>query len=499
MKKNHLIILVVMVIGIIFVFPSNEQRKVEVKNNSYMEANVEIQEESYFIDNGFIQPIALKTLRSNFLNGFKATSGSLNLSCANEGNYVGTGCFLETILNNDKTSSYEVIAYGDVTGDGLGTITDIVKMVMYSKKSVGINGNANKIAADIDYDSKISEDDAITLAAHLHDAVPIPTPTSKNVSTKIELSSTSIAIEKNSTKKVFATTNKGDVAIVDWKSNNPAIATVDSTGLITGIGGGTTTITVSAKDGTTRSLNVSVSVPVSGISLSSTSLSLEKGKKASLKATISPSDATNKGVVWSSSNSKVATVDQNGNVVAVSAGTAIITAKLADGSVKAEASVEVKDFLGLVDTIWKKIASGGFTYDGVNAKSIPITGTTIDCSAFVSWVLYEYGYEDFKGSQKSTLMFLNTNYTDLYGWEEINVSAGEDVTSKLKPGDILVRDNGSGGAYGHMNIVAKVENGVVYAYDCGNANNWNNSGGEPIVITNFVKSDSRAGKIIRII
>ena len=81
---------------------------------------------------------------------------------------------------------------------------------------------------------------------------------------------------------------------------------------------------------------------VTGISLNKSSLSLDKGKKAVLKATITPADAVNKNIIWYSNNVKVATVDQKGNVKAVGKGTAKITAVTADGMKKAVCKVTVK-------------------------------------------------------------------------------------------------------------------------------------------------------------
>jgi len=81
-------------------------------------------------------------------------------------------------------------------------------------------------------------------------------------------------------------------------------------------------------------------VPVSGVTLNKSSISLTVGGTETLTATVSPSDATNKAVGWSSSNSNVATVT-NGTVTAVSAGSAIITVTTADGGKTAQCNVTV--------------------------------------------------------------------------------------------------------------------------------------------------------------
>lgn len=85
---------------------------------------------------------------------------------------------------------------------------------------------------------------------------------------------------------------------------------------------------------------VSTTVPVSGIKLDKSSLSLEIGEKATLTATIAPSDATNKSITWSSANQNIATVN-NGVVSGVAAGETTITAKTNDGGFTATITVKV--------------------------------------------------------------------------------------------------------------------------------------------------------------
>ena len=86
-----------------------------------------------------------------------------------------------------------------------------------------------------------------------------------------------------------------------------------------------------------------ISVPVAGITLDQTSATIFTGHTQTLSATVSPSDATNKTLTWSSSNPAVATVDANGVVTAIAAGTATITATATDGSGKtATCTVTVK-------------------------------------------------------------------------------------------------------------------------------------------------------------
>jgi len=121
---------------------------------------------------------------------------------------------------------------------------------------------------------------------------------------------------------------------VTWASSNTAVATVSSSGVVTGVAVGTATITVTTVDGgRTASCEMTiVPVAVTGVTLSQTSASLTAGATRTLTATIAPADATNKAVTWTSSNTAVATVNSSGLVVAVSMGMSTITATTQDGS-----------------------------------------------------------------------------------------------------------------------------------------------------------------------
>lgn len=83
-------------------------------------------------------------------------------------------------------------------------------------------------------------------------------------------------------------------------------------------------------------------VEVTSITLSATTLNLEVGGTSTLKATVNPSNATNKTVTWTSNNKSVATVDSNGKVTAIGAGTATITATVGGKSVSCTVTVKNK-------------------------------------------------------------------------------------------------------------------------------------------------------------
>ena len=119
---------------------------------------------------------------------------------------------------------------------------------------------------------------------------------------------------------------------VTWSSRNTSVATVSSDGTVKAVGYGTTVITATTVNGLTSNCTVTVNpIAVTGVSLNKNSLSFTgTGSSQTLTATVSPSNATNKTLTWSSSNTSVATVS-NGVVKAVGFGTATITAKSNNG------------------------------------------------------------------------------------------------------------------------------------------------------------------------
>lgn len=84
-------------------------------------------------------------------------------------------------------------------------------------------------------------------------------------------------------------------------------------------------------------------IKVTGVSVDKENLDLKVGDEGTIKATVAPSTATNKGVAYASSNKDIATVDEVGKVTAVSAGTADIEATTNDGNKKATCKVTVEE------------------------------------------------------------------------------------------------------------------------------------------------------------
>jgi uncharacterized repeat protein (TIGR02543 family) len=162
---------------------------------------------------------------------------------------------------------------------------------------------------------------------------------------------------------------------VTWYSDNTAAATVSSTGLVAGIALGTANISATTVDGEfAASCEVTVtepSAPVSGVTLNKTSSNMLASFTEQLTATVSPGDAANKNVNWSSDNTSAATVGGTGLVTAVAAGTANITATTVDGGFTAACAVTV--FAFPLTNVYLDGSSGNDSNLGTSAGNAVLT------------------------------------------------------------------------------------------------------------------------------
>lgn len=165
--------------------------------------------------------------------------------------------------------------------------------------------------------------------------------------TGVSLNKTSTSLVVGGTETLTATVAPDDATNknVTWASSDENVATVVD-GVVTAIAAGTTDITVTTEDGSyTATCKVTVTagaVAVTGVSLNKeTTTLLVGGGVETLTATIAPDDATNKNVIWASSDETVATVDESGKVTAVGVGTANITVTTVDGGKTATCAVTV--------------------------------------------------------------------------------------------------------------------------------------------------------------
>lgn len=266
--------------------------------------------------------------------------------------------------------------------------------------TVTVNSNAGTITAVNAGEANVSMNEPITGASKSKTV----TVTDPNAVTGVSLNKTSISLNVGASSSLTATVSPVSAAnkSVTWSSSNTAVATVSNSGVVKGVKPGTATITVrTASGGKTATCKVTVKdVVPTGVTLNKSALSMYEGDSLSLVATVLPSNATNKNVTWSSSNTSVATVDAKGMVTGKKAGTATITARTASGSKTATCAVTVKEV--------EKTFTGIAMVNGVRTyvvKGVPdYTFSGIAKATSGEWLYVKNGVFDgtFEGIAKST-------------------------------------------------------------------------------------------------
>jgi uncharacterized protein YjdB len=249
----------------------------------------------------------------------------------------------------------------------------------------------------------------------------------------ITFDKTSASIVAGSTLQLTATVTP-TLKSVTWSSSNTSVASISTgnstnstnntvTKTITAVTAGTTTITanITAADGSTKTATCAVTVTaatvaVTGVTVSPTTASLTVGGTQQLTATVAPSNATNKAVSWSSSNTSVATVNTNGLVTAVSSGSAIITVTTADGSKKATCTVTVTVASVAVTGVTVSPTSASLTVGGTQQLTATVAPSNATNKA-VSWsssntsvaTVTKSGYVTAVGSGSATITVTTTD------------------------------------------------------------------------------------------
>ena len=170
--------------------------------------------------------------------------------------------------------------------------------------------------------------------------------------TSVSLYQTVLTMNRNTTTQLVATISPADFTDeVAWKTSDQSVATVSDAGVVKAVGVGECTVSVVA--GNVRATcKISVVQPVTSISLNKSTLSMDAGQTYQLTASVYPGNAANRNVEWSSSDTSIAAVDENGLVTALKKGTAVITAKAKDGSgVEKSCSVTVLNNLTVCNTV----------------------------------------------------------------------------------------------------------------------------------------------------
>lgn len=208
--------------------------------------------------------------------------------------------------------------------------------------------------------------------------------------TAISLNKTKTTILKNQTEDIsvkFDPEDTTDSKEITWSVSNPDVAEIvsnDTTVTVKGKKQGTAVLTAEAANGLKATCDITVEEKgITGITVDPTEKTLEVGETVTCNVTYQPADTTDeKAVTWSSSNEKVATVDENGVVTAVAGGTAEITATTANG---ATATCKIKVPIHLTGISLDKTSMEIFTNDTAEPLNVTYNPENTDDEKAVTW------------------------------------------------------------------------------------------------------------------
>ena len=375
------------------------------------------------------------------------------------GNQGGEVIITATAANGEKTSSVKVLAYGENTnnentkvealsisqenlsikyGETAKINTNIYPLNAANKDLKWSSSNSNLVQVDdkgnITTSNNLNGSAIVTVTTNdgSHSAsIEVKVEKKKNV-TKVKgvkLNKNFINLEYGKTAKINATispsnaTNKGII----WTSSNKRLVSVDAYGNVKAIGNitGDSTITAKTADGNhiaTAKVHVTkVPVKVRGIKLNKTTDTVylnSPNRTVNLAATIFPLDAEEKGIIWTSSNTNIATVN-NGKVIANYPGTSTITATTVDGNYKASYKLIVKQKNIIVITAsngvrmnkwYKEYVSPSNDYYSIDRGTLKYI--------YKSGSGFEYQYGEGLNLAKK---YLNSNYSKEKDYIELNV------------------------------------------------------------------------------
>ena len=272
----------------------------------------------------------------------------------------------------------------------------------------------------------------------------------------ISVDKTSVTVLEGETAAVSATVTPSNASdkSVTWTSANPSVATVAG-GTIKGVSKGSTTVTAKTSNGLTAKVTVTVKentniVKPTGVTITPASLTLTAGESASLTATVTPSNATDKSVTWTSSDTSVATVS-GGNVTAVAQGSATITATTSNGkTATANVTVEGKSVTYIENGIYFEKPSGWgsginvYMYDAGSDTTIgtawPGTAMKPDGNGVFYYeytptssltkVIFNDGNNQIPGAQMPGFDYVNRGYYTSNGYQyTVEKQSKVDVTS----------------------------------------------------------------------
>lgn len=286
--------------------------------------------------------------------GYRGDNSSFTMNQAAEvhlSSSSSTNVFLGTITMNNSSA---ILQLTNINIDGPGNAIDVRagdlligsgSRITGATRGVYNRGGIVRFSGGL-VSSYESSSSGTTIGTPSYITSPSPTPGTVAV-TGVRLSPTDITMRVGQTQQLTATVSPNNASNknVRYWSSDTSVATVTSGGLVRAVGSGWAYIRVTTVDGDYTAYSDvqvgSANVAVTGVTISGGNRSVNINSSVSLTATVRPSNASNRNVTWSSSNTRVATVDSSGVVKGVSQGTATIRARTQDGGYTSSITVTV--------------------------------------------------------------------------------------------------------------------------------------------------------------
>ncbi|MBD5375583.1 MAG: leucine-rich repeat protein [Bacteroides sp.] len=269
--------------------------------------------------------------------------------------------------------------------------------------------------------------------------------------------SSELSLTVGGSKRLEVAFNPTDVTskALSWSSSNESVASVSSTGVVVALTPGEVTITATTTNGKTAECKVTVNpIRVTTVTVEPAVAEITVGDVLSLSASIDPDDATDQTIGWSSSDTAVATVDDDGNVKAIAPGAVTVTAKSPDGpSAECQitvvaATIDVQDIVLDAESLTLRAGASGVLKAHIypeNATDPSVTwsssepevatvdesgnvkalkqGMTIIAATTANGLSAECLVTVTPASKPATGIALNLSQVELLQWEEVQLIA----------------------------------------------------------------------------
>lgn len=294
--------------------------------------------------------LSIATVDGNgVVKGLKEGTVTITVTASNG---IVASCVVTVVLNDINVEKIKLTPNESVIKNG--TITQVIAEISpknATNRDLIWTSSDPKIAiVDANGYVKGLKEGTVTITAKTKDGKVVASTTisiQENLIESISFSQENISVKKDNTVKLVPIIKPSSLSSskLTWTSSDSSVATVDENGIVKGLKNGTTTITVTTSSGMKASCIVTVTtdnIDVKEIKLTPNESVVKTGSTTQVIAEIIPNNATNRDLIWESSNPSIATVDGNGIVKGLKSGTITITAKTKDGKVVASTTITIE-------------------------------------------------------------------------------------------------------------------------------------------------------------